>query len=113
MKADIERYARVDSPLRRWDARWKMVSLGWVAFAAATVRNPWIALAFTTMGLLILSSGKLPVRVLLRRLGEAHLLLIPCFLILPFTVPGETFTLLGFSMSDSFTIPSREKTGCR
>ncbi len=101
MNLNIEQYTRIDSPLKRWDARWKLVSIAVFIFAVTTVQSPWTALIALCFALLALSAGRLPFSVVARRLGEIHLLLIPCFFILPFTVGGETFTMFGFS-------PSRE-----
>ncbi len=99
MKADIERYARLDSPLHRWDARWKLVSLIVLIFAWAVVSQPWIALACLFFSISVLFTGRLPLHFIFKRLGAVHLFLIPCFIVLPFTVPGQPIDVMGLTIN--------------
>jgi cobalt/nickel transport system permease protein len=99
IKAEIERYASRDSGLSRWDARWKIVSFLVLIMVTAVMRH-WFSsllLLFFSYGLFL--SGSLPIRLIVKRLGEVHLLLLPCFVILPFTVPGEMMDVGAFSIS--------------
>ncbi len=88
MRAELEYYSHLDSPLHRWDARWKIFTLAIFMFAAAIVSHPLSAVLFLFFGLALLSMGKLPWILISKRLGALQIFLIPCFLILPFTVPG-------------------------
>ncbi len=99
MKADIEHYTRLNSILHRWDARWKIVSLTILIFTSAVLQHIQSAFISLMFCLLILFSGSLPLRYILARLGVVNIFLIPCFIVLPFTVPGVQIHVLGMEMS--------------
>jgi cobalt/nickel transport system permease protein len=89
MKAEAERLARGSSPLHAWDARWKAVTLALVVAVLVSVAHVWVALVGVVLSFGLLACGRLPLGMVLRRLVTAQVLLLPCLLILPFTVPGE------------------------
>jgi cobalt/nickel transport system permease protein len=89
MKAEAERLARGHSPLHAWDARWKSATLALVVAVLVTLVNVWVALAGVVLSFGLLVFGQLPPGLVIRRLLTAQVLLLPCLLILPFTVPGE------------------------
>lgn len=89
MRAEAELYARRESPLHEWDARWKAVTLGMVVAVLVTLGSVQAALVGVLLGFGVLALGRLPAGLVLRRLLVAQALLLPCVVILPFTVPGE------------------------
>ena len=72
-----------DSPLARFDPRWKLAALLPALLAAAALRSlPAILTAFlATLGLLAVA--RLPRRFLVLRLGAFALLLLPFLIVLP------------------------------
>jgi cobalt/nickel transport system permease protein len=89
MRAEAELYARGDSPLHRWDARWKTVTLSVVVAVLVSLGSVRAGLAGVLAALALLACGRLPLGLVLRRLLAAQALLLPCLVILPFTVPGQ------------------------
>jgi cobalt/nickel transport system permease protein len=89
MRAEAELYARGDSPLHRWDARWKTVTLAVVVAVLVTLGSVRAGLAGVLAAFALLACGRLPLGLVLRRLLAAQALLLPCLVILPFTVPGQ------------------------
>jgi cobalt/nickel transport system permease protein len=78
-----------DSPLARWDARWKLAAMLFLAAATAAVRNPEPAAAALAAGLFLTRLGRLPVGRVISRLGLLALAVLPFLLVLPFALdPG-------------------------
>ncbi|MBN2326430.1 MAG: cobalt ECF transporter T component CbiQ [Candidatus Omnitrophica bacterium] len=99
MKAEIEHYAQQDSPIHRWDARWKLASLFALILTAAIVNHPLVAFYALLVSVALLALTRLPLSLIMRRLGVVHFFLIPCFIILPFTASGDRIDIIGFSAS--------------
>jgi len=89
MRAEAELYARGDSPLHRWDARWKTLTLAAMVAVLVVLESVRAGLAGVLSAFALLACGHLPLRLVLRRLLAAQALLLPCLMILPFTVPGQ------------------------
>ncbi len=81
--------------LHRWDARCKLGATACLCLTptAMSDRVPLAVLAVAALGLLLWFH--LPWRKLFRYLSEIHLFLIPCFLILPFSTPGDPLFHIG------------------
>lgn len=92
MKAEAELYARRSSPLHAWDARWKVVGLGGLAFVLASLDTAPAALAGVGVALGVLALARLPWRLVAARLAVAQAILLPCVLILPFSFGGESWS---------------------
>ena len=96
MALDIDRYARTESPLQRWDPRVKIFSMGLLILAIALLKTIPMALAALVLALAILGVSALPRHFLLHGLSFVLVFLAPFFLIMPFTYPGDAaFSLLG------------------
>jgi cobalt/nickel transport system permease protein len=81
------REARIpDSPLARWDTRWKLAAVLLLAAAAAAVRQPVAAAAAFAVAGLMTRLGRLPLRRVMARLGLLALAVLPFLLILPLTL---------------------------
>lgn len=99
MKAEIERLARLDSPIHRWDARWKLVAFFVFMLSVATLNRPGIALLAAGFALTILLPCGFPWRLVFHRLVVVHFFLVPCVVILLFTVPGDPIEVGFFTLS--------------
>jgi cobalt/nickel transport system permease protein len=78
--------APLDSPLARFDPRWKLAAFGFAILAVAFVRSlPAAATAFAG-ALLLAIIARLPWKWFGVRLGVAALALLPFLIVLPFTV---------------------------
>jgi len=89
MRAEAEFYARGDSPLHRWDARCKTITLAVLVGVLVTIESVRAGWVGTLVAFGLLAGGRLPIGLVLRRLLAAQVLLLPCLLILPFSVPGQ------------------------
>jgi cobalt/nickel transport system permease protein len=75
-----------DSPLARWDPRWKLAAILFLAAAAAAARHPAPAAAALVVALVLTRLGRLPARRVAERLGLLALAVVPFLLVLPFTL---------------------------
>lgn len=75
-----------DSPLARWDARWKLAAVLLAGVGVALLRSQYLAgvAAVFAVGLCLL--GRVPPLVLLSRLGLLALAVLPVLVVLPLTV---------------------------
>ena len=89
MALDIDRHANVASSIQRWDPRFKIVSLFTLMFSIALVKSiPLVLLGLiAAIGLLLLS--RIPLDFVFQGLKWIVLFLMPFFVILPLTYPGE------------------------
>lgn len=99
MNLELDRFAHIDSPLRRWDARWKLAA--GVVFVIATVclRQPTIAAGAAAVALLLVFVGRLPWGGVCERLRPAAIVILAIVVILAATGPGPRVTLLGLPLS--------------
>jgi cobalt/nickel transport system permease protein len=77
-----------DSPLTRWDARWKLAALVLAAFGAAALRSPATAGAAFLIGLLLAWFGHIPGRVIAGRVGLLLFAVLPFLIFIPLTSDG-------------------------
>lgn len=75
-----------DSPLARWDARWKLAAIVLAAFGVAVLDHLTPAAVALALGLLLLAFTRLPGRWVRDRLGLFALAALPFLLVLPFTL---------------------------
>ena len=99
MRAETELLASGDSPVHRWDPRWKIASFAVFILALVSLRTVGGALAGLLLGYTFLATARLPPKIVALRLGAAHVLLLPCFLILPLTFGGESMVWGPFQIS--------------
>ena len=78
-----------DSPLARWDARWKLAAVLLAACGVAAVDHLAPAAVALALGLVLLAVAKLPARWLRGRLILFALAALPFLLVLPFTLSGD------------------------
>jgi len=82
-----------DSPLARWDARWKLAALVLAAFGVAALNGLAPSLAALVVGLAILVLARLPAKWVRGRLGLFALAALPFLVILPYTLDGPGWDL--------------------
>jgi len=96
MPLDIDRFSHVESPFQRWDPRVKIFSLGLFVFGVAVLKTlPAALLAFFLAVYFIRLSG-LPFDFIYNGMKWIVFFLLPFFIILPLSYPGEAaFHILG------------------
>ena len=75
-----------DSPLARWDARWKLAALVLAAFCVAALDRLVPSLAALAVGLLLVALARLPGKWVRGRLVLFALAALPFLAVLPFTL---------------------------
>jgi cobalt/nickel transport system permease protein len=75
-----------DSPLARWDARWKLAAVLVAAFGIAALDRLAPSLAALAVGLALVTRSRLPAKWVRDRLGLFALAALPFLLVLPFTL---------------------------
>ncbi|HEY8505340.1 MAG TPA: CbiQ family ECF transporter T component, partial [Gemmataceae bacterium] len=91
----VEHLAPTDSPLARWDARWKLAAILLAAFAVAALRAWPPAVAACAGALVLAAVAELPGRWFRTRLFVLALALLPFLFILPLTLEGGQTWKLG------------------
>ena len=74
-----------DSPLARWDARWKLAALLLAVFAAVSLQQVGAAAGAFAVALGLAGLGRVPVGVILGRVGLLLLAVAPLLIFVPFT----------------------------
>jgi cobalt/nickel transport system permease protein len=96
MALDIDRYASVASPIQRWDPRVKTAALGVLIVTIALLKTIPMAAAALVIGAAIVLISALPLHFVSHGLSFILVFLVPFFLILPFSYPGQAaFHVLG------------------
>jgi cobalt/nickel transport system permease protein len=96
MALDIDRYAHVASPLQRWDPRIKIAALLLLIVAIALLKTLPMAAAALVLAVSILLITALPMHFVSHGLAFIVVFLLPFFVIMPLTYPGEpAFRVLG------------------
>jgi len=75
-----------DSPLARWDARWKLAALALAAFGVAALNSLAASAVALALGLVLLAAANLPRRWVRDRLALFAFGALPFLLVLPFTL---------------------------
>ncbi len=78
-----------DSPLARWDARWKLAGIILAAFGLAALNALLPTLAALALGLVLLAVARLPYRWVRERLAIFAFAALPFLLVLPFTLDPD------------------------
>ncbi len=96
MALDIDRYSSVASPIQRWDPRVKTVALGLLIISIALLKSLPMALAALAFAAVILAISALPMHFISHGLAFIIVFLLPFFLVMPLTYPGEAaFYVIG------------------
>ncbi|MEM8532801.1 MAG: cobalt ECF transporter T component CbiQ [Chloroflexota bacterium] len=89
MKFWLDEYATLDSPLHRWEPRYKLIALLTLIFAFAFVTNLWLIPAMVLITGVIFTMSRLPFGFLISRLRYPGAFLLMIVLIVPF-LSGQT-----------------------
>lgn len=96
MALDIDRYSSIDSIIKRWDPRFKILFLCALIVAIALLKTIPMAVLALLVGVVIISASALPLHFISHGLSFILVFLAPFFLVMPFSYPGEpAFTVLG------------------
>src|SRR5688572_28998753 len=74
-----------DSPLARWDARWKLAAILLAVFAIVSLQQVGAATGAFAVTLALTVLGRVPVGVILGRVGLLLLTVAPLLIFVPFT----------------------------
>lgn len=93
------RDARIpDSPVSRWDTRWKLAAVVLAVIAVAVVRSPWPSGMALLLAVALAVVGRVPLRMLASRWLVLLFAVTPVLVILPFTAAQGTFTAAGIGL---------------
>jgi len=93
MNLTLRLHSIPDSPLARWDARWKLAAILVAAVGIAALNHLWSAAAALALGAALLAASRLRVRWIAARLTVFALAALPFLLILPVTIEGPGWEL--------------------
>lgn len=96
---ELDRFAGIDSPLRRWDPRWKLAAGGVFILALMLLRHPAPAAAGLAVAAALAAVGRLPPQALAARLAPPALLVVLVAIVLALTGGGETLKLGPLALS--------------
>ncbi len=100
MPLDIDRHAGIDSPIQRWDPRFKIFAMLVFIFGVALLKTLPMAIAALLVAVLVLRVAALPLHFVKHGLEAAGVFLVPFFFIMPFSYPGESaFHVLGLGFA--------------
>jgi len=89
MKLGLEDYAYLDSPLHRWDARYKLVGLGMLIFGFAFAQDLRLLPPMLLLTLVIFRLSRMPFSYLVSRLRYPGVFLLTVAILLPLS-SGQT-----------------------
>jgi len=89
-----------NSPLARWDARWKLAAIVVCVAAIAALDHLEPAVAALAAGLILLVAARLPGRWIRLRLAVFALAALPFLILLPFTLDGPGWELETIPISE-------------
>lgn len=89
MRLSIDEHAHGDSPLHRWDPRYKLIGLSTLMVSFAAVQDIRLAPAMLLVAASLAKVSRLPLRFLLTRLSYPGVFLLAVVLVLPFAT-GQT-----------------------
>lgn len=89
MRLSIDDHAHGDSPLHRWDPRYKLIALFALMVSFAAVQDIRLAPAMLLFAAALAGVSRLPLRFLLTRLSYPAVFLLAVVLVLPFAT-GQT-----------------------
>jgi cobalt/nickel transport system permease protein len=96
MPLDIDRFAHLASPIQRWDPRFKTFSLGLFILGVALIKAIPLSAAALLVALLLVWMAGLPAHFVAGGVKWVLIFLLPFFLIMPLSYPGEpAFRIVG------------------
>lgn len=96
MSLEIDRFSHIESSIKRWDPRIKIVSLGLFIFVAALLKTIPVAGIALLIAILIIKISNIPFHFIAQSIKWIIIFLAPFFFILPFSYPGvAAFRFIG------------------
>lgn len=89
MPLDIDRFAHLASPLQRWDPRFKTFSLGLFILGVALIKTLPLSVIALMAALILVWLAGLPAHFVAGGVKWVLLFLLPFFIIMPLSYPGE------------------------
>jgi len=89
MPLDIDRFAHLASPLQRWDPRFKTFALGLFILGVALIKAIPLSVIALVAALLLVWMAGLPAHFVAGGVKWVLLFLLPFFIIMPLSYPGE------------------------
>jgi len=104
MTLALEHLSPTDSPIARWDARWKLFTLTLTIIGVTFLRTLWVSGIAFVFALILVMIARLPGRWFRPRIGTVALALSPFLLIVPLTnengwIPATTLFLRGLAVT--------------
>ena len=108
MHVDIDRFAHFDSPVHRWDQRYKMAGIFLLILVISMLSNLVILCCSIFLAVLCLLISRIPPSQAARTILYPLLLLVPLFLFLPLTAGGAHVSLHGIPVyTDGLLLSAR------
>ena len=92
MNSGLDEYAHLDSPLHRWEPRYRLIGLGVLIFTFSFVQDLRLLPAMLTVSFVLYAVSNLPLSYLLARSRAPGFFLLIVAVLLPF-LSGETIVL--------------------
>ena len=96
---ELDRYAGIDSPISRWDARWKLLAAAVLIGCVISLHTLGCAALAGALAINAVLLARLPLLDVLRRLRAVLLLIAAVFVILALTGHGSRISIAGVELS--------------
>ena len=96
MHIELDRYARLKSPVHCWDPRFKIVSLSALIFAFSFIKQLALLPVILAIAIIVLLLSRLPIPYILKRLKYIALFMLPMVVLLSATSGGEVLFSIKF-----------------
>jgi len=96
MISEIDRYAGISSPIHRWDPRLRLVSIFALIFSVILLYNLQLVVIGMIFAIILTCISKIPLSFVLSRMKVVFVLVLPFFIIIPFTIIGDGVEIASF-----------------
>jgi len=96
MISEIDRYAGLSSPIHRWDPRFRLISILTLIFSVIFLYNLELVVIGMICAIILAYISKIPFSFILSRMKVVFVLVLPFFIIIPFTIIGTGVEIASF-----------------
>lgn len=96
MISEIDRYAGLSSLIHDWDPRLRIVSIFALTFSVVLLYNLTLVITGMIFAIILIYISKIPFYFVLNHLKVVFVLILPFFIIIPFTVMGDGVEIARF-----------------
>ncbi|NIA30193.1 MAG: cobalt ECF transporter T component CbiQ [Actinobacteria bacterium] len=96
MHIELDRYARLKSPIHSWDPRFKIISLSALIFAFSFTKQLTLLPFIFVISIIVLLLSRLPLLYIFKRLKYIALFMVPMVILLSTTSGGKVLFSLKF-----------------